>query len=253
MALKSARGKKDVNKDQIIDRVTQAARSAIFRNQDQQKHPKPYASQIRGELIKFSKAGLHLIEAIIGLSSEACRVLDDGLKNYYFPKEKCTPSEDFVRNSLLLLYSFPNPSKEHLGLAVLTTVAAEQADRLQPGLTHKLDVSPTKDILSQEIRQFIKQTGSGKTQSSLGFPQRGARRNEALEYFGIALATIFFEFTNRLPRANFNAIKDQPSGPFYHFVVTSLKPTGLLTRRQSPVALVKKICKIFSPPTKARH
>jgi len=214
-ALKSAGVQEGVNKDHVIEQVTQAASSALTRRHF--SSPTRYAGQIRKELENLSKAIDKFLKAFT-LTPEAQSLLQAHFQSVGRPDTAAASFGALGWERIRLFI--------HVLLKIIQETGNLQAGFLQSqpkqSQPKKVTLGEDLSLLSPEVQKTIKQKRKQKPTASFGFPHRGAPINRPQEIFGLSLCAIYFEVTfevtGRLPKPKYDVDKEIPSGPFYRWV-----------------------------------
>jgi len=240
--LKSAGIQEGITKEEVINQITPAAQYALM-----QKSP-PYAGTIRTELRNLSTSIDKFLKTFT-LSPTSQSVLEAYYQELYEPAKRAEFIAKLgITQTQLFLRTLLETLKEGLD---------SQAKGLQPKTTRTALVPQLEkevfDNLPAEVLEIIERSRKTKSNVSLGLPHRGAPIDIRQKSFGYSLCAIFFEATGRLPKVGYSNEKEEPSGPFFHFATAAIHPTGLFQDGKSPVALLKKVSKDYSPPTPTRR
>jgi len=240
--LKSAEIQEGITKEEVINQITQAAHHALI-----QKSP-PYAGTIRTELRNLSTSIDKFLKTFT-LSPTAQSVLETYYQELYKPNKQAELIAKLgITRTQLVIQTFLETLKEGLdsqatGLQSKSTRLPNQSDIEKEVFAH----------LPAEVLEIIERSYKTKSNVSLGLPHRGAPIDTRQKSFGYSLCAIFFEATGRLPKVGYSNEKEEPSGPFFHFATAAIHPTGLFQDGKSSVALLKKVSKDYSPPTRTRR
>lgn len=236
--LKSAGIQPGITKRDVLHQITQAARCALLQK------PLPYTGAIQSE---FKTLSTSIDKFLTGLTLSP---LAHGLLEAYFhTRSQSSLGREFMgqvgmTRTLLFIQLLLKTFQEGLNA---------QEESLKPNASSK-DISPDTqkeaiDYLPAEVQAIINQSRKTEFPGLLGLPHRGPPVKRKQEVFAYLLCAIFFEVTGKLPKISFNAYAGKPSGHFYEFATAAIRPTCLLKSKKTPVALLKKTCQNFNPPS----